>query len=206
MRKALRTPLACLILGAVAEGNVALSAQMYCPRGNLLLRTTSETETNPGERSFLTISSDWPENFPASGKDIKVGGDISTASIEMADCSDRKFLCKSARIVDRHDEVQQFYLVVPRVVEVGREYTYRGVKLITRAAIYPRSEHLLAVKITLWQKIGGVEAPMELTVQDGRGVTYWDGVKFDLRQTGNGELCVTTSDTGLFGSLTVRGR
>jgi hypothetical protein len=47
---------------------------------------------------------------------------------------------------------------------------------------------------------------MELTVQDGRGVTYWDGVKFDLRQTGNGELCVTTSDIGLFGSLTVRGR
>jgi hypothetical protein len=70
--------------------------------------------------------------------------------------------------------------------------------MIARLSNYSSPRNVAAAQVTLWQQIGDVSMPMELTVQPGRGVLFWDGLKFFPDQDGPGELCALASENGLF--------
>jgi len=64
------------------------------------------------------------------------------------------------------------------------------------------------VQLTLWQRIGDSEQPIELTIQRGRGLIYLDGLRFHPDPPGaqEPEMCVLVSGTGLFSSARIVGK
>ncbi len=78
--------------------------------------------------------------------------------------------------------------------------------MVTRLAAYSSQANRNAITITLWQLIGNKEIPMELTVEEGRGLTYWDGIKWDQDAPGAGEMCVLTPKLGLFSSVSIKAK
>jgi len=172
---------------------------LFCPRSGILLN--SPAADNSGAKTVLTFTASRgdPDSLPGSVNALASRADDTyPISLKLVDCSTREFQCKLATFATRAGNPQEFLLVLPRELSPGREYTFRGVRMVTRLSNYSSPRNVAAAQVTLWQQVGDVTVPMELTVQPGRGVLFWDGVKFFPDQDGPGELCALVSETGLF--------
>ena len=186
---------ATLLLTCLASPAGALD--LFCPRAGILL--SSPAADNPGAVLTFTASRGDPNALPNDVNALASrAADTYPISLKLVDCSTREFQCKVATFATGPGNPQEFLLVLPRELSPGKEYTFRGVRMVTRISNYSSPRNVAAAQVTLWQRIGDVTMPMELTVQPGRGVLFWDGVKFFPDRDGPGESCALTSDNGFF--------
>jgi len=172
---------------------------LFCPRAGILLSSPAADSSSANTVLTFTASRGDPSALPNSVNALASrAADTYPISLKLVDCSTREFQCKVATFATSAGNPQEFLLVLPRELSPGREYTFRGVRMVARLSNYSSPRNVTAAQVTLWQRIGDVTVPMELTVQPGRGVLFWDGVKFFPDQDGPGELCALTSETGFF--------
>jgi hypothetical protein len=170
---------------------------LFCPRAGILLSTPA-ADSSSGVLTFTASRGD-PNALPNDVNALASrAADTYPISLKLVDCSTREFQCKLATLATGPGNPQEFLLVLPRELSPGKEYTFRGVRMVTRISNYSSPRNVAAAQVTLWQRIGDVTLPMELTVQPGRGVLFWDGVKFFPDRDGPGESCTLTSDSGFF--------
>jgi hypothetical protein len=192
-----------LLLSCLAVPASAL--EMFCPRANLVL--SAQTPESGGSRDDIVMlaSAAAPTAFPRALTDIvSPPPDVNVARMKLVDCSTREFNCKLVTFDNAEGKQQEFLLVLPREIHPGVEYNFRGVRMLARLSRYSSPRNVAAAQVTLWQRIGDFEMPMELTVQQSRGILYWDGLNFTPGNGGPGELCVLTSESGLFRSTGVK--
>jgi hypothetical protein len=183
--------LACLTVPANAY-------EMFCPRANLTLSLTPAGKPEARANIDVTVSPKPPRSFPRTLGNLENDTEAPKMSMKMVDCGNEDFHCKLVTFYVGDGLPREFLLVVPHDISPGREYHYRGVRMITRLSDYSSPRNVAAAQVTLWQQIGDFVLPMELTVQPGRGLVFWDGVNFFPGKDDAGEMCALTSDTGLF--------
>jgi hypothetical protein len=193
----IRTGGATLLLIGFAFPACALD--LFCPRAGVLLSSPAADNPSSGAVLTFTASRGDPNALPNNINALASRADDTyPISLKLVDCSTREFQCKVATFATGPGNPQEFLLVLPRELSPGKEYTFRGVRMVTRISNYSSPRNVAAAQVTLWQRIGDVTMPMELTVQPGRGVLFWDGVKFFPVQDGPGEACALTSENGFF--------
>jgi hypothetical protein len=171
---------------------------MFCPRANITLTMTPLGKPEARANLDVTATSGPRRSFPRNVGDLERGSDdIQKISMKMIDCGNEDFHCKLVTFYVG-ESAREFLLVVPHEIIPGREYHYRGVRMVARLSDYSSPRNVSAAQVTLWQRIGDFEMPMEITVQPGRGIVFWDGVNFFPDKDEPGEMCALVSDTGLF--------
>jgi hypothetical protein len=192
-----------VLFGAMVPA-VATSQQYYCPRANIMLTDISST-SKVAQEVFAGIGGA-PFHFPRDAREVESnGGDLDGIALKMEDCSNAEFLC---RRVSQHNWDQppiSYFLMVPRVISPGRVYELNGIRMLVRPGqqTWESNKHL--VQVTIWQKIGNLDLPVELTIAPERGVIFWDGLRFHSTEAGNAEpeLCLLTSKAGLFSNVRI---
>jgi hypothetical protein len=185
-----------------AIGPTAVALDFYCPRADMTLQSITYRE---GERTeHLIPFGGFPLHFPRDVDTLKShAGEMQGINIALDDCSDSKFFCKKVTHKNWEGPSITYFLIVPRKIFRNREYTVNGVRILTRVASTIDGKKNPLGQVTLWQKIGETEIPMELSLQEGRGVIYWDGVRFDVEGSREAEMCILTSETGMFSDVRI---
>jgi hypothetical protein len=193
------------LMFGLAGASQAPAFDMFCPRANIALTMPVPEKASARADINATASPGAPNSFPHRATDIgRISEDGPKISMQLVDCSSQEYHCKVVTFSGTREKPQEFLLVAPKDISPGREYTYRGVRMVTRLSGFSSPSNIAAAQVTLWQRIGDVDVPMELTIQPGRGVLFWDGVRFFPEKDDAGELCTLVSDYGIFRSTRVR--
>jgi len=175
---------------------------MYCPRSNLKFSQNSPALPDLTREIVLVTNAGAPMFFPRTARELRGGADdVSGIAMTLTDCSTSTFLCRRVTLNVWEEPATIFYLVMPKVIRPRQEFDFQGVHIVTRVAAITRKQSEQTFQLTLWQLIDGRSVPMELTIQEGKGMIYWDGIRLSKDDgTNEPELCVLDSEVGLFSS------
>jgi hypothetical protein len=186
--------IACACASAVERSTTPWDAY-YCPRSSVLLQWLPAAPGKNGLGSYRVAF----EPFPRDAEKIGKGGHVLMhGGFVLQDCSDDQFLCM--QISGREDVVRDHYIFVPRTVIPLHNYEFRGMRAVSGSNYYSRAG---ALPITIWQKFGEKLVPITVTVEDRRGVVYWDGIDFWSRDQRSAEMCVLQGARGIFADVRV---
>jgi hypothetical protein len=177
----------------------------YCPRTNLYLtdRPTQTAYYFEGDKNGAAFPRNIEEYWLNSSY-------IGTGFIDYDDaCTTSEFFCAQVQLKRMDETTINFTMFLPKYIEVGKSYSLKGVNAIASPVGDPyinRGWSKNQVQVTLWQLIGGVETPIKLTVEMGRGVVFWDGLDFWSGQYGIGETCFLQSNKGLFPDVKIKAK
>jgi hypothetical protein len=179
----------------------------YCPRTNLFLEHLTNDLDPKGLYSSGMEGIDEP--FPRAQADIGKEPNYGRLNFETKICSTEDFECiKFTQNRNLFQKESVFYLFMPRVVELGKEYSFKGMRLFTNVSHTAQSggssRAAPIIQATIWQKIGEVETPMKLTIENKRGVIFWDGVDFWNGRYNVGETCILQSKKGFFLNVSIK--
>lgn len=179
-----------------AQVIVAPWADYYCPRSNVTLRPGPALE---GRQSFGSVTVVL-EPFPKTAEEVNTDGHVRMhGGFLFEDCSTDAYLCW--KVSGREGTVQTHYIFVPRILEPLKNYEFNGMHAVSGINVVSGVEML---PLTLWQKFGNKVVPITLTVQDRRGIVYWDGIDFWSSTQATAETCALTSGRGIFSEVRVR--
>ena len=123
----------------------------------------------------------------------------ATMVVSFQNCSDADFFCMDARV--RSDD-PPLRIFAPRKVETPRIYqSGKARAVVVPTATENRSQR---AQITIWQPIGLEDVAIKITVEEGRGIIYFDGINFwhpDLFR--DGETCALESKAGYFSEIKI---
>ena len=190
------------ILLAWVVGPAADAFDLYCPRADLTLQFMTIREGEKTEHALPLGGA--PLHFPRDLATVKNhAGEMEGIGMSLDDCSDSKFFCKKVTQGNWEGTSLSYFLIVPRKIVRNREYSMNGVRILTRVGTTLDGKKNPLGQVTLWQKIGEKEAPIELSLEEKRGVIYWDGIWFDADASAAPEMCLLTSDTGMFADVRI---
>jgi hypothetical protein len=161
----------------------------YCPKGNGAFTGDAHFMAGRVNEAFPTRLS----SFPA--------GRLVSPSIEwkLSDCSDERFLCID---IERQKTFPARRLFVPRRPKIGASYHDGAADALVMGSASSSDD--MTVQVIVSQEIYGSRLSTKLTLQNGRGVVFIDGLNFwnqiDYR---NGETCVLESMSGLFSTVDI---
>jgi hypothetical protein len=97
------------------------------------------------------------EPFPAMQSDVGKEPNYGRLNLETKDCSTKEFECIEF-IQNRNlfTKEKTFYLFMPRVIQLGKEYTFKNMRLVTSMSLtidsrdYSRRSPI--IQATIWQK------------------------------------------------------
>lgn len=189
-----------LLLCAVGQGVCAeigeLPISYACARGN-----TSFTGYL-SERKLYGGYSSMPNYFPKSKEGVPNFFDVGAGLIQFVDCSDARFRCASIEQKYTADRpVWTYIIAVPRDLSLRGEYRVREAQLSIRQALPSIADDMPRIQIAIQQKIEGKDVEMRLTVEEKRGIIYWDGFRMNSPSSDNGQLCVLRTDSGLLAQV-----
>lgn len=161
----------------------------YCPKGNVSFTGSKGGISGRAMSPFL------------SARDLATSAArySKLLSFQIKDCSDSKYLCMDMSDTDRNFSHRLF---VPRTISVGATYQYGG----STAYVVPSTaaDHKATVQVIDSEMVGGRLVSMKLTIRDGRGAIFLDGVNFwNPDDYISGETCVLESDEGFFAAARV---
>jgi hypothetical protein len=168
----------------------------------------SEGSDDEGTETTFSGSSDQSAPFPNALADIpRKPSDWDRWLIKAISCSTAEFLCRRIVLSRRGDENEvQDILAVPRIVAPGREYTMGNLRIETRAVGNLGKDGPRRIRVTIWRSSDGVDLPTVLMLEEGRGVIYWDGLRFNASAHGGGQLCALRLGDGIFSNIRIRGQ
>ena len=141
----------------------------------------------------------FPKRFKAEPSDLRTAAKLRW---RFADCSDGKFLCVDVVTDGTSAIAEPLRIAVPRSVVVNRTYVFGRVRGLVFEAVMLRKRP--TAQIVLWQNFAGRDIAVKLTVQQGRGVVFIDGINFWNRQEFElAETCALESPKGWFSSIKV---
>lgn len=188
-------------LGLVA-GPMASAFDLYCPRSDLTFQFMTLREGDQSEEGMPLGGV--PLHFPRDLDGLKNhAGEMEGIGFSLEDCSDSKFFCKKVKQGNWEGPSMTYFLIVPRKIVRNREYSMNGVRILTRVGTTLDGKKNPLGQVTLWQKIGDKEMPIELSLEEKRGVVYWDGIWFEADAAAAPEMCVLTSESGLFADVKI---
>jgi hypothetical protein len=109
-----------------------------------------------------------------------------------------QFYCM--QISGREDTVREHYVFIPRTVIPLHNYEFKGMRAVSGTNVQSMSG---ALPVTIWQTFGDKWVPITLTVEDRRGIVYWDGIDFWSRDQTSAEMCVLQGARGIFSNVRV---
>ena len=179
--------------GALGAAHAADSSyRYYCPQSN-------STFVSEPKRIDLVSGPYLP--FPRTEDDIDRRDEPLRVSVNTQDCSDSEFRCLR---IEPGGGLTAVYLFVPRLVELGRMYHFRGMDAVTALATAATSSQVMA-QLTIWQRINERQTPIVVTIKAGTGVVFingpdiWNPLRFEQQR----ETCILVSDVGLFHTVKV---
>jgi hypothetical protein len=173
----------------------------FCPRGDMGLVGS----VRDGEGLLSASHGGFALHWPRTPDDIlKTGGDRVLLNLKMSDCSNAEFLCAQVTHVQFEAPSFEYRLVVPRVIVPGKAFEYQGIQGVTQLARRGTQSVEPRVQVITRQDVGGRDMRLGLTVEQGRGVIYWDGFFFAAEQIGNGETCALRYELGLFSTAQLK--
>lgn len=168
--------------GASPASNSQYPIEYFCPHSNVTL-VANKLEARLFGRAY--------KPFPRSQSEVEQST-VGFLSFALKDCSTAEFVCLEAKRATPSDS---FFLVVPRRLEAGRDYEFRGVRAV---AFYSTSSGQNAIQVVLWQPLGLYAGPFKLTMEQKRGVVFWEGIRFlDGSSASDNETCLLQSTKGL---------
>jgi hypothetical protein len=187
-----------MALGALSSAARALPTgdieyRYYCPRSNT---------TYVGTHDGVELVSGPYLPFARTQSAVAIREEPARRSADTKNCSTREFLCLR---IEPGSGLAAQYLFLPRVIEPGHTYHFDGMDAIaysTTAEKPPSTQ----VQVILWQRIDGRETPITLTVEQGRGVIYVDGLEIwnsPALWPPRAELCVLDSEHGVLKNVRV---
>jgi len=195
-----RTILAISLALVIAP--MAGAFNLYCPRSDLTFQFMAMRAGDKIEHGMPLGGV--PLHFPRDLDGLKNhAGEMEGIGLSLEDCSDSKFLCKKVTHGNWEGPSMSYFLIVPRKIVRNREYSMNGVRILTRVGTTLDGKKNPLGQVTLWQKIGETEAPIELSLVEKRGVVYWDGIWFEADAAAAPEMCVLTSETGMFADVKI---
>jgi hypothetical protein len=178
--------IACCVFSAPAQSN----SKYYCPKGGGILNVDA-LGMRGAAFSFARDSeqaSDFDPNSPLRNWTV-------------TDCSNQQFYCIDAKLSDA-PTADAFRLFVPHVVTVYKSYEYGSARARSIGSTLRVGRP--TIEFLIWQSTAQKGVPMKLTIQQGRGVIYIDGMNFwNPPEHGLGESCSLVSKQGLFPSTQV---
>jgi hypothetical protein len=175
----------------------ALAINYYCPQSDVSLQFNDFGV----QGSELTSGiSGYSEPFPKALSEVGISA--GRLNFSVSNCDTSEMYCLRFESPNKSEQTT-FFLFLPRVLEVGKEYSFKGAKLLTQIASNSTSEEFFIQGI-IWQSIGGQSIPMKMTITRDRGVIYWDGLDFWAGKFSRGETCIAETKKGFFSNVKVK--
>ena len=177
----------------------------YCSRSDIFLRYLP----NPGA-SYASLSSGSDGYSEVYQRTVPDGGSsVGKITFGISDCSNDKFECLHFLEGQSNKKDFDFYIFLPRLLEANKEYEFKGIKLLTKVAgVSPfmsgGKSKIPIIQATIWQQIDGQETPIKLTVEEKRGVIYWDGLNVWPEKFNIGETCILQSEKGFLSDVKIK--
>jgi hypothetical protein len=194
------------ILLLLASG--AFASSYLCPRANVLFLNTTLGDANSDGDVEFSGTGGGLLSFPSRLEEIpERGTDWDDWGIELRPCSTAEFLCRRVIQSRRGDpKVDEYTLAIPRVLRPGQEYAFESLSIVTQSVAPASSstDRPARINVTIMQRVDGKERLTRLTIEQSRGVIYWDGFRFGPSESGSGEMCVLRLGKGFFADAEIR--
>ena len=191
-RKELTWYIAAFVIICFVSPCVAKEYSYYCPKGNASVVGNDLYLLGRASTPFPTNPSVPPSTPPYS----------SSMHWRMTGCSNQKYLCFDAEDLSTHATRRVF---VPRQPKPGLLYQYGPARAFVIASASSNETRTLQVVIS--QGAGERMQVIKLTLRDGRGAIYIDGLNFwNSANYKEGETCVLESHFGYFSEARISAR
>jgi hypothetical protein len=169
----------------------------------------SQMASQPYEAEIIKFSGtgDVPLSFPKSVDDIPLlPTDWDGWNLQFDDCSDEAVVCKRVTLIGRQDwRAWEYLMALPRVLQSGKSYDVRGVQVVTARMPETAPNSPLRIQVRFLASDGEPAVPFVLTLEQGKGVVFLDGMRFTREEKGAGELCVLRTPTGILADVVLKG-
>lgn len=189
-----------LTLWLLFKSCVVYSTEYYCPRtDNFLIE--DDAVLRVGYEGIV-------EPYPSRQHEERMQTHAGDLALKLKDCSVGEVECIEIQQMQTNKTNKIFYLFLPKKLEVWKEYHFRNMRLVTQASVLSpimstKGARVPVVQVVLWQNIEGHESPLKLTIKEGKGVVYLDGLDFWGGRFGSGEVCILESEKGFFSSVKI---
>ena len=178
---------ACASGGSVGRG--ADPIEYFCPTTNTALVGTSE------ELSGFAY-----HPYPRTQAEANaLVGEHQYVRLLITSCTNEQRLCLDIRAIQNPSVTR---LVLPKRLEVGREYSFEGTRVVSTYTDL-RQKAPTKAQVVLWSGTSSLGKPIKLTVESGRGIIYWEGIDFGLASESVPSVCALVTRKGLLAEVAV---
>lgn len=186
-----------LVVLASLTATCAYAGNYYCSRANVLLREMPYPE-------FSTGMAGAGAPFPAKLKEIDKEPRSVSVNLVGTKCSTEDFECiKYTEYFGPTKRGKTFFLFSPKKLERYKEYRFNGMVMISENAKVTDSLENGAIQATIWQEFAGKRRPIKLTLQQGHGVVYIDGLRL-VEGNDFSNSCALRGNSGIFSDVAVQ--